>query len=220
MNPQFKDDFLGVWLCSPVQTDRYREDKTFFFLILDQYCHEHANTCVCYQSSQRSTIHMLGFFSHFDYLYWPTNSVCVGTEPWKIKADRNCPVMCVCAFIFQLFKLSFCWNSPLQLCGYFKYFILLNLLSESRLLSSKYHFHMNINFFFLFVGILTLLCRMKYSPFLCSCNVLHQFPKDNNLLYSHFIRINYTQRKLSNSKQKRKPDVAELFSQCYLQTNI
>lgn len=163
------------------------------FLVLDQYCHEHANTCVCYYSSHRSTIQMLGFFSRFDYLFWPTNAVYVGTEPWKIKADRNCPVMSLCAFIFQLFKLSFCWNSPLHLCGYFKYFILLNLLSEYRLLSSKYRFHINF-FFSLFVGILTLLCRMKYSPFLCSCNILHQFPKDNNLLYSHFIRINYTQK--------------------------
>lgn len=127
--------------------------------------------------------------------------------------------VCMC-FYFPTLRIVLLLKFSIQLCGYSKYFILLNLLSESRPLSSKYHFHMNINFFFLFVVILTLLCRMKYSPFLCSCNILHQFPKDNNLLYSHFIRINYTQKKLSNSKQKRKPDVAELFNQCYLQTNI
>lgn len=90
--------------------------------------------------------HWGGFFSPL-WLSVPAHkfSLC-WQSPQHGESRQKCPVMSPCAFISHLFGLSF-WNFPLQLCSYSKYFLLLNLLSECRPLSSKYCFHVNISSF-------------------------------------------------------------------------
>lgn len=146
MNPKFKDDFLRVWLCSPVHTDRCRESKTFLWSEINTVMKMQILVYVTTAPIEAPFTHW-GFFLTLIVCTSPQIQSVLAQSPQRGKSRQKCPVMSPRAFISHLFELSFFWNFPLQLCDYSKYFLLLNLLSESRPLSSKYRFHMNIRSF-------------------------------------------------------------------------
>lgn len=139
-------------------------------LVLNQYCNKNANTCDVGTAPIEALFTCWAFFPHWLSSPAPWIQTVLAQRPQHGKSRHKESVLSCLSMLLapissncpEIFHFSYVVT--------LKYFLLLNL-SESRPLSSKYHFYVNISSFFSLWA--SLLCRTKYGPFVCICNILH-----------------------------------------------